>query len=194
MPESGVARAIVVSNVDPRGAGRVSVRFPGRSEPDASHWARLVAPMAGEKRGFYFPPEVGDEVLVAFEEGDPRRAYVVGGLWSGEHPPPVASDAGAMCVLRTPSGHTLSFNDGPSGLVTLSLRDGKRVSIDNDGIAVQDAAGNGMTIRSGAGGVSIHAHGTLELKADRISLDASATVDVKAAGTLRLRGALVEIN
>jgi phage baseplate assembly protein gpV len=194
MPESGVARAIVVANVDPRATGRISVRFPGRDEPDAAHWARLVAPMAGPNRGFYFRPEVGDEVLVAFEDGDRRRPYVVGGLWSGEHPPPASTDAGALSVLRTRSGHTLSFDDGPGGLVTLSLRDGKRVSIDDDGITVQDPAGNGMTIRTGAGGVSIHANGTLELKAGRISLDASGTVDVKAAGRLTLRGALVEIN
>ena len=82
MAEIGVARAVVVDNTDAQGAGRVGVRFPWHSRPDAIHWAPIAAPMAGRDRGLWFRPEPGDEVLVAFERGDLRHPYVVGGVWS----------------------------------------------------------------------------------------------------------------
>ena len=67
---SGVVVGVVTNNQDPEGMGRVKVKFPWLSDEDESNWARVAAPMAGKERGFYFLPEVEDEVLVAFEHGD----------------------------------------------------------------------------------------------------------------------------
>ena len=67
---------------------RVKVTFPWLSEDEESHWARISCLMAGDKRGALFLPEVGDEVLVAFEQGSFQRPYVLGGLHNGvDHPP-----------------------------------------------------------------------------------------------------------
>jgi uncharacterized protein involved in type VI secretion and phage assembly len=76
-PESGdhakgVAVAVVKENKDESGLGRVKVAYPWHSQPHQSYWARVATPMAGKDRGIYFIPEVGDEVLVAFERGDLR--------------------------------------------------------------------------------------------------------------------------
>ncbi len=88
----GVVVAEVADNRDPRRRGRVKVRFRLRSG-ERTGWARLAVPMAGDRIGTYFLPEVGDEVLVAFERGDPRRPYVLGSLWSaGARPPETNRD------------------------------------------------------------------------------------------------------
>lgn len=79
---SGVLPARVVSHNDPRGMGRVQIRYDWM-EGASTAWARMTTPSAGGGRGFMFMPEVGDEVLVAFEHGDPERPYVVGALWNG---------------------------------------------------------------------------------------------------------------
>lgn len=78
----GVVPARVVDHNDPRGMGRVQIKYDWMEESQTS-WARMTTPSAGGGRGFMFMPEVGDEVLVAFEHGDPERPYVVGALWNG---------------------------------------------------------------------------------------------------------------
>jgi hypothetical protein len=50
------------------------------------------APATGNKANV-FQPDVSDEVLVGFAQGDPRAPYVTGGLWNGETPPTDASSA-----------------------------------------------------------------------------------------------------
>jgi type VI secretion system secreted protein VgrG len=79
---SGVVPARVVEHADGRGMGRVQVRYDWM-DGDRTAWARMTTPSAGGGRGFMFMPEVGDEVLVAFEHGDPERPYIIGALWNG---------------------------------------------------------------------------------------------------------------
>lgn len=78
----GVVPARVVNHNDPRGMGRVQIKYDWMEEA-ATAWARMTTPSAGGGRGFMFMPEVGDEVLVAFEHGDPERPFVIGALWNG---------------------------------------------------------------------------------------------------------------
>ena len=77
----GVVVGVVTNNQDPAGQGRVRVKFPWLSEADESNWARLVVPIAATN-SIYKLPEVGTEVLLAFELGDIRFPYVLGVLSS----------------------------------------------------------------------------------------------------------------
>ena len=151
MPEAGVAVAVVVENKDDSGTGRVKVRYPGHSQPPETYWARVATPMAGKSRGFYVIPEVGDEVIVAFEHGDLRRPYVVGSLWTAEGQAPATNPDGRndIRLIRTRKGHTLRFDDGEKGRVQLESSDGKHLSIDDEEITLEDANGNGLTIQAG---------------------------------------------
>ncbi len=81
-PVAGVTPARVVDHNDRRAMGRVKVRFPWQTDGETS-WARMATPSAGAGRGFMFMPEKGDEVLVAFEQGDPERPLILGALWNG---------------------------------------------------------------------------------------------------------------
>ncbi|HVG85076.1 MAG TPA: phage baseplate assembly protein V [Vicinamibacterales bacterium] len=197
MAEIGVARAVVVDNTDAQqGAGRVGVRFPWHSRPDAIHWAPIAAPMAGRDRGLWFRPEPGDEVLLAFERGDLRHPYVVGGVWSRSGPPPAPSAGGGrdLRMIRTRSGHTLVFDDADGGRVELSLGDGKRLAIDDRTVSLTDEHGNGLTIQSASGDVTVRAAGALRLEATQISIESSGPTSITSSAVLTLAGTLVHIN
>ena len=74
--------ARVVEHDDPKKMGRVKVQFFWQTD-GSTHWARMVSPHAGPDRGFMFMPEVGDEVAVIFEDGDPERPVILGSVWNG---------------------------------------------------------------------------------------------------------------
>ena len=192
----GVAIAFVTDNKDHVGLCRVKVRYPWHDKPHESYWARLAMPMAGNNRGVVLIPEVGDEVLVAFERGDVRFPYVIGALWNGKDKPPLANDDGKndKRILKSRKGHMLQFDDGARGVVEMAHVDGRRVILDDDGIRVEDGKGNQVKIESASGAMSIQANGPLSIKATTITIEASGTLDLKAGATLTVRGLLVNIN
>ena len=110
MKEHGaVHSAIVVDNVDPANGGRVKVWLPqvlvaGEGAHEA--WARIATLMAGTNRGTWFIPDVGDEVVVAFEQGNLDRPYVLGSLWNSANPPPgtMAVDNNNKKFVRSRNG------------------------------------------------------------------------------------------
>ena len=109
----GVTVGIVTNNQDPENLGRVKVKYPWLSESAESHWARLLTPMAGKDRGIYFLPEVDDEVLLAFEQGDINFPYILGALWNGQDKPPAKNDDGKnnQRMIKSRSGHQIILDD-----------------------------------------------------------------------------------
>lgn len=197
----GVAIGIVTQNRDPDKLCRVKVRFPWAEQPRESYWARLAMPMGGKGRGLVLIPEVDDEVLVAFERGDLRFPCIVGSLWNGKDTPPAANDDGNndKRLFRSRKGHQLLFDDNKNrGVVQLGLSDGnkvlKTVTLDDDGIRVDDGAGNKISIDSKGGSITIEAAKSLTIKAPQVTLESSGPTEVKASATLTLRGSLVNIN
>src|SRR5690606_22829651 len=116
---NGVVIGVVTNNNDLEGLGRVKVRYPslGMLPPVESDWCRIAAPMAGPMAGWYAIPEINDEVLVAFEHGDPAYPYVIGGLWNTMDRPPKPSQAVVIGgkvtkrILRSRSGHEITLDD-----------------------------------------------------------------------------------
>jgi len=113
---NGIVPARVVDHNDPKKMGRVKVQFFWQ-EDGSTHWARTTSPHAGPGRGFMFMPEVGDEVAVAFEDGDPERPVVIGALWNGVHEQPRDAFFGGEIPnndikrLMTKSGNRIQFID-----------------------------------------------------------------------------------
>ncbi len=83
----GVVNARVIDHDDPKKMGRLKLQFFWQGD-NSTHWARATAPHAGPDRGFMFMPEIGDEVAVIFEDGDPERPVIIGSLWNGVHQAP----------------------------------------------------------------------------------------------------------
>lgn len=193
----GVALALVTQNRDPDGLGRVKLRYPWHHQSNESDWVRIAVTMAGAARGTLFLPEVGDEVLVAFEREDMRFPYVIGALWNGKDKPPHDNADGHndLRVLTTRKGHTLLFDDASAkGRIELRLNDGKLLSIDDDGITLDDQAGNRIAIDSKGGAMTLQAASKLTLKAPVIAIESSGSLSLKATATAALQGQLVTIN
>jgi phage baseplate assembly protein V len=194
---TGVAVGEVTDNRDPDGLGRVRVHLPWQEDDDATDWCRQAMSMAGKDRGLFLLPEVGDEVLVAAEKGDPSHLYVLGVLWNGANKPPADNQDGAnnTRVLKSRSGHTIRFNDDESAPeIEVRLADGKRIALYRDGITVDDAQNNAITISSSDSTVTVSAGQELVLRAPKVAIEASASMSLRSSGTLTMEGAVVRIN
>ncbi len=186
----GVAIGIISNNQDPQNLGRVRMKFPWLSDDHESGWSRVASAMAGNGRGAYFLPEVDDEVLVAFEHGDVRFPYVLGGLWSGQDKPPANNSDGKNNVrlIHSRSGHLIRLDDS----------DGQ------EKIEIIDKTGNNMlTIDSSSNDISISCNGKLTLQAvggveiasqADVKITATSTLDMEATGQATLKGVMVNIN
>jgi uncharacterized protein involved in type VI secretion and phage assembly len=166
---------------------RVKVKFPWLFDQDESHWARLLTPMAGAERGYLTFPEINDEVLVAFEHGDPNRPFVLGGLWNGKDLPPkgtaelVGNDGKVnQRVWRSRTGHLFIFDDS----------DGK------ESIQIIDKTGkNHIIITSKDNKLDVHLEGDIDVtsKTGKITVLAEKDISLESkSGKIRLKGVNTE--
>jgi uncharacterized protein involved in type VI secretion and phage assembly len=190
-----VAQGTVSNNQDPEGLARVKLRLPWRGKDFETDWVRIATPMGGNDRGVYFLPEVGDEVLVAFDRDDIRYPYVIGALWSRTDAPPEKNknQKNDIRIIKSRKGHILKFDDSDPGAILIQLSDGKNVTIDGTGIKLDDGS-NKVTLDAKAGSVSVEAAQSLSLKAPRITIEATATLDLKGGQALSANATLVRIN
>lgn len=199
---TGVAIGIVTNNEDPDGLGRVKLEFPWRDANDESHWTRIATPMAGDEMGTFFLPEVGDEVLVAFEKGDLAHPYVLGALWSNEATPPEDNADGNNDIrqLKTRSDHVLTFDDGESdGKVEIETAAGHSIVLDDSSgsekITIEDNAGqNTIEFDAVSGSLSISGGTSLTIEAPQIEISGDGNVKITASGVLTLEGAIIQLN
>jgi uncharacterized protein involved in type VI secretion and phage assembly len=182
----GVAVGEVIDNVDLMSGGRVQLRLPWL--PDYEPWARVAAVSAGSDRGVFFIPQVGDEVLVAFNHGDVRDAYVVGSLWNGEDDPPATgpTDPISKRMIKTPAGHVVELDDLEQS-VTVTTSTGQEVALGPDGIELKTSGGTAKVTLGTAGNVQIEATTELVLKATSVSIQGTS-VEVKAGGSASIDG------
>ena len=134
--------AVVCSNSDPKGLGRVQVQFDWQKRSGKStNWIRVQTPDAGgsgiANRGMVFIPEEGDQVMVGFEYGDPNRPYVMGSVFSGSEGKG-GGEGNNYHTIVTKSGRQIIFNDADDGGVVITDAKGNSIEM--------DAAGNTITI------------------------------------------------
>jgi uncharacterized protein involved in type VI secretion and phage assembly len=160
---SGVVIGLVVDVVDPDAIGRVRISLPWY-DPDYETWARVSQIYAGDKFGSTWIPEVGTEVLVAFDHGDMRWPYVLGCLYSNVDVPPVSrTQSDDVKTLRTPAGSELSFDEG-KGIIDLKTPAGASIRLDERG-----------------GAITLKSAQKIELDAPQITITASAKVTISGA-------------
>ncbi|HEX2914634.1 MAG TPA: VgrG-related protein [Chloroflexia bacterium] len=187
----GTVIGVVTNNKDDEGKqNRVKVKFPWLPQNEGkdieSTWARIVTPMTGNGYGQLFLPEINDEVLVAFENGDIDRPYVLGGLWNGVDAPPkqstdiVAGDGKVKeRLFKTRSGHIVTFDD----------------SDDAPKITIVDKTGNNkITIDSQANKITIESDADMDLKASKgkITLDAQ-NIEIKSSQDTKINAINVKV-
>ncbi|HEX6096519.1 MAG TPA: phage baseplate assembly protein V [Thermoanaerobaculia bacterium] len=178
----GVYPAVVTDNSDPESLGRVKVMLPWAPDTAGDKydtWARIATLMAGNNRGTWFIPDTGDEVLVAFEGGDPRRPFVLGALWNGQDKPPESMDGGGKNfkkVIRSRNGVkvTLDDKDGQEQFIAETPGGQKLVLKDGPGsIELSDSSGNSLKMEPS--GITITTSASLTINASTVTVNASST-------------------
>lgn len=209
----GVTVGKVINPLDPMSLGRVQVQLPFIDSLDLQPWARVAVPMAGPFSGTYFIPNVGDEVLVAFEHGDSGVPYIIGSLWNAISRPPLPSPVPQIRTIRTLVGNQIVFEDVPPA-ITIQTSPTPPVPIPLPG----SPTGPHQTIRISPAGVEVTspvsirmqvgtntllispAGITLQVGSNVVNITpqgvsvAGTEIDLMAVGQAVIAGAMVRIN
>ena len=178
----GVEVGIVTNVQDPEKLGRVKVCFPRLPGKPESDWVRVVQPAAGAGRGFYWLPEVNDEVLVAFERGEAHRPYVVGALWNGKDKPMATAYTAdnTTRMIQTKSGHQIILDDKKGAeKIIISDKSGKRTM-------TFDVKNKKFLIEAKEGDVEIHAEKKIILECEDLEIKTKKTGKIDIGSTFDL--------
>lgn len=208
---SGLQIGVVTSNEDPDGEHRVRVRLPLVNADDDGIWARVASLDAGDQRGFFFRPEIGDEVVVGFLDADPRRGVILGMLHSSAKAAPFEgaddnpekgyvsrekmriyfNDEKKVLTIDTPAGNSITLSEDEKSIL-IADQNNNKITMNSDGIAIESdkaislKAGTEVKLESGTG---FSAKGGTELK-----LEGSASAELSSSAMTKVKGSMVQIN
>jgi phage baseplate assembly protein gpV len=199
-PQLGVMPAIVTDVDDPEDLGRVMVKFPWLAQNSgndiSSFWVRVAMMGAGDDRGWMVMPEVQDEVLVAFEQGDLQHPIVIGALWNGKDKPPRAKAKylkdGKIIerVFRSRLGHEVIIDDSDDKSsitivsatknLTITLDDKNKKLIIDSKEELEIHSAKAMNIKCDDA-ITVEAAKDLTLKGDNVTVEAKSKSTVKGS-------------
>ena len=146
-PKSHEQMGRVVENADPLGLGRVRVQMMWQEAgSEKTPWIRLLQPHSGSGKGFYFVPEIGEEVLVGFQGGNAEKPYVIGTQYNGKEKSGYANKENNIKAVHTRSGHKLVFTEDESILIT--DKSGNEILLDTKGSNITITAPETMTLNA----------------------------------------------
>ena len=167
----GVVTGVVKSVEDPDQQGRVQISLPYLGGQNDSTWAPVATLMTGGGRGSWFMPEVGDEVLVAFNQEDVQHPFIIGFLWNGQDKPPSKDISTKVRRLRTVSGHQIDFDDiDGEEKITITTKGGHKILMDD---------------KPGSGNVTVSTNGGHTIKMDDTA--GATSVSIKTTGSQEIQ-------
>ena len=215
----GVVLGIVANNYDKDMPGRVCVSVPTRDK-DANElkWARVAMPYSGSKWGYYFLPEVGDQVLLVFEQGNIEKPYIIGCIPKNNDKflKDSVHEKNQFKNIVTKNGNTIALEDNPEGdgqkdkITIKTSQTTHRLELDNDKkvMVLSDKDGkNQIRVKTEEGQMVVMAekkmvvkvgdniqlimnseNGTVSLKAPKLKIEASDNVKVNSSGAVSVTG------
>ena len=209
----GVTVGRVINPLHPLALGRLQVQLPFIDSLDLAPWARVCVPMAGMLAGAYYIPNVGDEVLVAFEHGDVNAPYILGSLWNAIQRPPLPSPLPQIRTTRTLVGNQIVFTEAPP---TVTIQNGptspvpipsppvptgpyQTIALTPAGavvsaLQVQMIASTGVTITVGGTNIAITPAGVAITSAGTLSLNAAGAITITAGGVCSITAPMIKLN
>lgn len=178
---------VVVDNKDPDKLARVKVKFPSLGGEDTSWWAPLAAVGAGKERGWFFLPEIDDEVLVMFDHGEISRPVIIGALWNGKDAPPDSNGgSNERRTIVSREGSKIIFDDD-AGTITLESGPGKIV-ISKDNTITLEASQGDVCIQAPSGELAIVANEATFTAKMNCHLESMAGLNVESSGKVTIKG------
>jgi uncharacterized protein involved in type VI secretion and phage assembly len=172
----GLYPAFVTDLVDQDHLGRVEVRLPWLGtdgDRDVRAWATLCTPYADGDQGLQILPEVGSQVVVAFEAGNLRRPYILGAAWNGREGLPTAPDsANNLRLLQSRSGARLEFDDSTPPKVSITMRSGHKVVLDDAAQQITITHAGGCSVTLTTTGIEINANLSVDVTAPMVNVNA----------------------
>lgn len=206
----GLHTGIVTDNADPSGEFRVRVKFPYINPDDDGVWARIALTDAGDQRGMFFRPEVGDEIVAGFLYDDPNYPVILGMLHSSAKASPLSpsndnnqkgytsreklllifDDDKKEINIETPGGNKIKISDDAKGIKMEDLN-GNKIEMNDQGITISSP----MKIEITAGTDLKLSAANLTVAADSsLSMSGSGSSKLESSGSLTLKGSMVMIN
>ncbi|MDR3943787.1 MAG: phage baseplate assembly protein V [Phocaeicola sp.] len=172
--------ATVKENNDDKGQGRVKVAFDWQKNGKTTNWIRVQTPNAGvsgavpKNRGWVFVPEVGDQVMVSYEHGNPDRPYVTGSVFHSGSGKGGDKDNKVKSII-TRSGNAIVFDD-ETGSIVITDQTGKQLIILDGTDAITVMAKKSITLTNEAESVIVMDDKSIGLQADTIALEGRKSV------------------
>jgi Rhs element Vgr protein len=190
----GLHTGIVTDIVDPEGESRVRVKMPYVDADDDGVWARIALADAGNERGLFFRPEVGDEVVLGFLYDDPRYPVILGMLHSSGNVPPLDhtddnfkkgytsreklkltfDDEIKEILIETPGANKLFISDDKKGF-TLEDQTGHKITTEPAAVTIKDSNSNEIHIDVNGGIIKIKGNSKVVVDAPQIELVSGAS-------------------
>ena len=195
---------------DPLGEDRILIHLPNFTSAEQGFWARIASLDAGKERGFFFRPEVDDEVIVGFINDHPDSGVILGMLNSSSKPAPQKTEAANNIKgiytrekiklefddekksfhVETPGGNKFLISDDAKG-ISLEDQNGNKIVLNNSGITIESAKD-----------INIKAKGDIALEGKNVNVKAQAAfkaegmsnAEVSTSGNAVLKGSMVQIN
>jgi type VI secretion system secreted protein VgrG len=162
IPRCEAQSAVVTDNHDPKGLGRIRVRF--NWQKGATPWIRLHQPHGGANKGFYFIPEINEEVWVDFEGGNPEAPFATGCPSNGNARTNYGDEMNNLKVIKTRSGHTIRLDD----------------TAGRENIIIADKGGNTIIMDTYGQNISLSAPENIKITARNIGIHATENIDIHA--------------
>lgn len=173
----GLYPAFVTNLVDSDNLGRIEVSLPWLGtdgDRDVRAWATLCSPYADDNQGLEILPEVGSQVLVAFEAGNMRRPYIIGAAWNGKESLPDTPDsANNLRVWQSRSGSRLEFDDSTPPKVSVTMKSGHKVVLDDSAQQITITHAMGCSITLTATAIQINANVSVDVTAPMVNVNAA---------------------
>jgi Rhs element Vgr protein len=204
IPYCETQTAVVMDNNDPDKLGRIRVKFHWQENNVMSPWLRIANTYSGNNNGFYFIPEVGDEVIVGFEGGNAEKPFVIGSLYHGKNKPlnewPNQNnnfkgiltrsklkiefdEEKKITSIETPAGNQVILSDNDKSIL-LEDQNQNKVELNSGGIVLDSPKDIKITSKSkvtieGTGGIDISSTADAKISGLNVNLDANAAIAAK---------------
>ena len=170
-PVAETQSALVTDNYDPKGLGRVKVRFRWMEDSHQSPWLRITRPHSGKEKGIFFTPEIGEEVIVGFEGDSPTKPFVIGTVYHEKAKSEFGDKENNIKAIQTRSGNKVIMDD-KEGSVFIEDKDKNSVKMDGEG-NIKVLANKSIVLTCGESKIEMKKDGTIDITGKKITVNAT---------------------